>query len=71
MDYQEIKLEKFRNVICFSLFFLTFFAGKFYRTNELFGWTKIRQQKIKIRQNYLDEYDYTINWVKTYKWKTI
>ena len=70
-DYQEIKLEKFRNVICFSVLFLTFFAGKFYRTNELFGWTKVRQQKIKIRQNYLNEHTYTINWVKTYKWITI
>lgn len=70
-DYEEIKLNKYREVICFSVLFLTFFAGKFYKTNELFGWTKIRQRKIKIRQQYLNEYNYRLQWVKQYKWRTI
>ena len=70
-DYQEIKLNKYREVICFSVLFLTFFGGKFYKTNEFFGWTKVRQQKIKIRQQYLNEYNYRLQWVKQYKWRTI
>lgn len=70
-DYQEIKLEKYREVICFSLLFFSFFGGKFWFTGHLFGWHKIRQEKIKIRQQYLNEYNYRLQWVKKYKWKTI
>lgn len=72
-DYQEIKLEKFREVICFSVLFLTFFAGKFYRTNEIFGWTKIQQQKIKYRETYFDDgWSYMTYWGNwKYKWITI
>ena len=70
-DYEEIKLNVYREVICFSLFFFSFFAGNFYKTNEFFGWTKVRQRKIKIRQQYLNEYNYRLEWVKKYKWRTI
>lgn len=70
-DIQEIKLNKFRQVWSFSFFFLTFFGGRFYITNEFCQFVQIRQQKVKIRRSYLDEFDYQIRWVKYYKWKTI
>ena len=70
-DYQEIKLNKFRHVICFSLFFFSFFAGNLYYTGHFFGIKRIKQQKVRIRQQYLNEYNYRLQWVKQYKWKTI
>ena len=70
-DYQEIKLNVYREVICFSLFFFSFFAGKFYYTRHFYGWHKIRQRKIKTRKQYLNEYNYRLEWVKKYKWRTI
>lgn len=71
-DYQEIKLEKYREVICFSVLFLTFFAGKFWLTNEIFGVKILKQQKIKYRYTLLDEWDYQIKYSKfKYKWITI
>lgn len=70
-DYQEIRLEKYRGVICFSVLFFSFFGGNFYYTGHFFSIKQIKQQKIKTRQSYLNEYNYTINWVKKYKWKTI
>ena len=71
MDYQEIKLNKFRNVISFSFCFITFFSAEIHFTKEVFGWCIIRQQKIKTRTSYLNEYDYQIYWLKKYKWITI
>lgn len=70
-DIEEIRLKKFRTVWSFSFFFLTFFGGRFYITNEFFHFCKIRQQKVKIRRSYLDEFDYQIKWVKYYRWRTI
>lgn len=70
-DYQEIKLDKFREVWSISIFFLTFFGGRFYLTNEFCHFVKIRQQKVKIRTSHLNEYDYQIYWLKKYIWRTI
>lgn len=68
-DYEEIKLEKYRCVICFSVLFLTFFGGKFWFTDEIFGVKIIKQQKVKYRYTFLDEWDYQIKWRKfKYKW---
>ena len=50
-DYKEVKLKKYRTTICFSVLYLTFFGGKFYKTDELFGWTNLRQQKVKTDEN--------------------
>lgn len=68
---EEIKLNKFREVWSISIFFMTFFGGRFYLTNEFCHFVKIRQQKVKIRRSYLDEAKYEIRWVKSYHWKTI
>jgi hypothetical protein len=70
-DIEEIRLKKFRSVGSFSLLFLTFFGGRFYLTNEFCHFIQIRQEKVKIRRSYLDEFDYQIKWVKYYKWQTI
>jgi hypothetical protein len=70
-NYQEIKLEKCRRVIVFSFFFLTFLSQELIVTKEFFGFSQIKQQKVKIRRSYLDEYDYQIRWVKYYRWRTI
>lgn len=71
MDYQEIKLNKFRNVISFSFCFITFFGAKIHFTKEFCNFVRLRQQKIKTRTSYLNEYDYQIYWLKKYKWVTI
>ncbi len=63
---EEIRLNKFRTVWSFSFFFLTFFGGRFYLTNEFSHFVQIRQQKVKIRVRRLDAFDYQV-----YKWKTI
>ena len=68
---EEIRLNKFRTVWTFSFFFLTFFGGRFYITNEFCHFVRLRQQKVKIRRSYLDEFDYQIRWVREYKWRTI
>ncbi len=70
-NYQEKKLKKFRNIVCFSFLFVSFFCGEFWFTGHLFGWHKIRQQKIKIRQQYLNEFNYQLEWYKRYEWRTI
>ena len=70
-DYQEIKLNVYRDVICFSVLFFSFFGGKLYYTGHFFGVKNLKQQKIKIRQQYLNEYNYRLQWGKKYKWKTI
>lgn len=53
----EIRLKKFRSVYTISVFFLTFFGGRFYITDEFFHFVKVRQQKVRINGKY--------------KWKTI
>ena len=68
-DYQEIKLNKFRKVIVFSFFFISFLSGELFFTKEFCGFIRVVQQKIKIRQQYLNEYNYRLQWVKQYKWK--
>jgi hypothetical protein len=68
-EYQEIKLEKYRTIICFSVLYLTFFGGKFYKTDELFGWTNLRQQKVKYRRKYFNEWYYQMEWTPwRFKW---
>ena len=72
MDYQEIKLNKFRNVISFSFCFITFFGGEIHFTKEIFGWCIIRQRKIKYKTVWFDEWDYRSYWTPwKYKWITI
>jgi hypothetical protein len=61
---EEIKLNKYRTTICFSVFYLTFFGGKFYKTDELFGWTNLRQQKVKYRRKYFNEFYYQMEYTK-------
>ena len=71
MDYQEINLNKFRNVISFSFFFITFF-GEIHFTKEVFGWCVIRQEKIKYRNTYFNEWYYMKEWTPwKYRWITI
>lgn len=70
-DIEEIRLKKFRSVFTISIFFLTFFGGRFYITDEFFYFVRLKQQKVKIRRSYLDEYNYQIRWVKYYRWRTI
>lgn len=70
-DIEEIKLEKCRKVIVFSFFSLTFLSQKLIVTKEFFGFSQIKQQKVRIRRSYLDEFDYQIKWVKYYRWRTI
>lgn len=70
-DYQEVKLDKFRNVISFSLFFITFF-GEIHFTKEIFGWVVLRQEKIKYRSFYFNEFYYQNEWMPwKYSWRTI
>ena len=68
---EEIRLNKFRTVWSFSFFFLTFFGGRFYLTNEFCHFVKIRQQKVKIKTEYFDEWYYQIHYIWRYKWETI
>ena len=71
-DYQEIKLNKFREVVIFSLFFISFFSGELFLTNEFFGWVKIKQQKIKYRYKYFNEWYYRDEWTPwRFKWVRI
>jgi hypothetical protein len=70
-DIEEIKLNKFREVWSMSIFFITFFGGRFYLTNEFFHIVRLQQQKVKIRTSYLNEFDYQTYWLKKYKWQTI
>lgn len=67
----EIKLNKFREVWSMSIFFLTFFGGRFYLTNEFFHFVKIRQRKVKIKVEVFDEWDYLTYNIWKYHWKTI
>lgn len=70
-DYQIKKLKEFREIEVFSLFFISF-AENFILTNKFFGRKKLKQQRIKTRYTYLNEFDYQIYWTKWKKsWKTI
>lgn len=70
-DIEEVRLKKFRSVYTISIFFLTFFGGRFYITNEFFHFVRLKQQKCKIRIEHFDEWDYQTYYVWKYKWKTI
>lgn len=63
---EEIRLNKFREVWSMSIFFITFFGGRFYLTNEFFHFVQIKQQKVKIKVEVFGEF-----YVWRYKWKTI
>ena len=70
-DYQIKKTKEFREIEVFSLFFISF-AGNFILADKFFGRIKVKQQRIKIRYAYLNEFDYQIYWTKWEKsWKTI
>lgn len=72
MALEEIKLDKYRDVICFSLLFLTFLSGELIVTDEICGFCKIRQQKLKYRELYFNEWYYRNEWTKfKYKWVSI
>lgn len=72
-EYQEIKLNKFREVVVFSFFFLSFFSGRFFITDEFCGWIRIKQQKTKYRTKWFDSgltfQEYWSEW--KYKWRKI
>jgi hypothetical protein len=69
---EEIRLNKYRTIICFSVLFLTFFGGKFWFTDEIFGVKILKQQKIKYRYEYFNEFYYRNEWTKfRYKWQNI
>lgn len=71
-DYKEIKLNKFRTVVCYSVLFFSFFGGKFYYTGNFFGLKQIKQQRIKIKYRYFDDgWSYNNYIVTEYKWQTI
>ena len=68
-DYEEIKLEKYREVICFSFLFLVFLSGELIITKEVFGFVKINQQKVKYRYREFEEFNYSFFWTPfKYKW---
>jgi hypothetical protein len=70
-DIEEIKLNKFREVWSMSIFFITFFGGRFYLTNEFCHFCKIRQRKIRYRTTYFNEWTYQTHYIWRYYWKTI
>ena len=47
--------QKYRDKIVFSVFYLSFFSGEIIITNELFGWIKIRQVRIKEQISWVDD----------------
>jgi len=47
--------QKYRDKIVFSVFYLSFFSGELIITNELFGWVKIRQVRIKEQVTWFDD----------------
>lgn len=68
-DYEEIKLEKYREVICFSFLLLVFLSGELIITKEVFGFVKINQQKVKYRYREFEEFNYSFFWTPfKYKW---
>ena len=69
--YKEIPISKFREVICFSVIFYSFFGGKLYYTGEFFGIKKIKQQRFKTEYLDFNEYNSSFFWREIYKWKTI
>jgi hypothetical protein len=72
-DFQEIRLDKYREVISFSILYITFFGGKFHFTNEIYGKVKLKQRKIKTRYKWFDDgWTYQEYWsLWQYEWKTI
>ena len=46
--------QKYRDKIVFSVFYLSFFSGELIVTNEVFGWVKIRQVRIKEQISWVD-----------------
>lgn len=72
MEYQEIKTNRVRNVISFSFFFITFFGGEIYFTKEFCGFVIIRQERIKYRYSYFNEWFYQNEWMPwKYHWITL
>ena len=55
MDHEKIRLDKFREIISFSFLFITFFNWEIHFTKEIFGFVKLKQQKIKIRYKWFDD----------------
>jgi len=72
-DYQEVSLNKFREVIIFSFLFFTFLSGEIIRTNEFCSFVKIRQEKIKYRWLRFDDgWSYMFYWAGwLYKWRKV
>lgn len=69
---ETVKLDKYRQIVCFSFCFLTFFGGNLYITKEFCNFVTLKQQKIKERRSYFDEWNYQEVWDDwLYKWKTI
>jgi hypothetical protein len=61
---------KYRDRICFSFFFLTFFGGNLHRTKTFCNFVRVRQAKIKYIHTYIsDGCEYFGGYF--YKWKTI
>lgn len=70
-DYEEVKLEKYREVIVFSFFFISFLSGELFFTKEFCGFIRVAQQKIKYRETWFDDgWTYQSYW-KPYKYKWI
>lgn len=69
-DYEEIKLEKYREVVVFSFCFLSFLSGELFFTKEFCGFVKIRQEKIKYRTTWFDDgWTYQEYWTRwKFKW---
>lgn len=60
----------YRDKIIFSVFYLSFFSGELIITNELFGWVKIRQVRIKEQISWFDDnFNQYFGGVK-YRWTT-
>jgi len=60
--------QKYRDKIVFSVFYLSFFSGELIVTNEVFGWVKIRQVRIKEQISwFVDNFNQYFGDIK-YRW---
>lgn len=61
MDYEQIRLNKFRKRVVFSILGFTY-TDRLYYTGELFHVVVILEEKIKERYSVFSEWDYQNHW---------
>jgi hypothetical protein len=62
MEYQEIKLKKYRERWVYSVLGFIFVGGELHYTGKLFDLVLIREEKIKYRYLHFDEWYYQNVW---------